>query len=63
MKKSFNIFGITVDDPINLSCYLKASNAEDEELLLYGEEEILVNEVENIDDASTLCCDLCFHFF
>ena len=52
-----------MDDPTNLSCYLKASNAEDEELFLYGEEEILMNEVENIDDASTLCYDLCFHFF
>ena len=51
MKKSFNIYDITVDDPTNLSCYLKASNADDEEVCLYGGEEIPVNEVENIGDA------------
>ena len=50
MKKSFDICDITVDDPTNLSCYLKASSA-DEEIFLGGEEEILVSDVEDIEDA------------
>ena len=50
-KKSFYICGITVDDRRNLFCYLKASNADNKEIFLYGEEEILVNDVEDMDDA------------
>ena len=51
MKKSLDVYGITVDDPRNLACYLKASNADVEEIVLGGEEEILVNAVEDMDDA------------
>ena len=51
MKKTFDICGLTVDDPTNLSCYLKASNVDDEEICLYREEEILMNDVEDVDDA------------
>ena len=51
MKKSLDACGITVDDPRNLACYLKASNADEEEIVLGGEEEILVNDVEDMYDA------------
>ena len=41
-----------MDDLINLSCYLKASNADDEEIFLDGEKEMLVNYVEDMDDPT-----------
>ena len=46
MKNSFNACGIT-----NLSCCFKASNADDKLICLDGEEEILVNDVEDMDDV------------
>ena len=54
MEKSFAVCGITVGGPTNLSCYLRARNAVDEEIFLVGEEEILVNGVEEMDDAMIL---------
>ena len=51
VKKSFKICSITMDGPTNLSCYLKASNADDEEIFLCGEEEILMNDIEEMDDV------------
>ena len=46
MKKSFDICDITVDDPTKVSCYLKASNANNQEIFPSGEEEILMNDAE-----------------
>ena len=51
VKKSVNICGITVDDPTNFSCYFKASNADDEEIFLDGDEEITMNDLEDIENA------------